>query len=76
MSSVFRRNRSHTKRLPASSGATARMVERTERDLSVSGLTKEDLDLLRMVFRRYPGVREVRLYGSRARGGGPGQFRH
>lgn len=32
------------------------------------GLTSHEIDLLRAVFRRFPAIREVTLYGSRAKG--------
>lgn len=32
------------------------------------GLTPQKIDLLRTVFRRFPAIREVVLYGSRAKG--------
>jgi predicted nucleotidyltransferase len=32
------------------------------------GLTPREIDLIRAVFRRFPAIREVALYGSRAKG--------
>ena len=32
------------------------------------GLTPHEIDLIRAVFRRFPTIREVALYGSRAKG--------
>jgi predicted nucleotidyltransferase len=32
------------------------------------GLTPHEIDLMRAVFRRFPEIREVALYGSRAKG--------
>jgi predicted nucleotidyltransferase len=32
------------------------------------GLTPQEIDLIREVFRRFPAIREVALYGSRAKG--------
>jgi len=32
------------------------------------GLTPHEIDLMREVFRRFPAIREVALYGSRAKG--------
>ncbi|MGH7965703.1 MAG: nucleotidyltransferase domain-containing protein [Candidatus Binatia bacterium] len=32
------------------------------------GLTPHEIDLIRAVFRRFPAIREVALYGSRAKG--------
>ncbi|MBI3800667.1 MAG: nucleotidyltransferase domain-containing protein [Deltaproteobacteria bacterium] len=32
------------------------------------GLTPHEIDLIREVFRRFPAIREVALYGSRAKG--------
>ena len=32
------------------------------------GLTPHEIDLIRGVFRRFPAIREVALYGSRAKG--------
>ena len=36
--------------------------------MKTSGLRDRDLDVLRRIFRRFPCVREVRLFGSRATG--------
>lgn len=36
--------------------------------MKTSGLRDRDLDVLRRTFRRFPCVREVRLFGSRATG--------
>ncbi|MFP4192918.1 MAG: nucleotidyltransferase domain-containing protein [Candidatus Hydrogenedentota bacterium] len=44
------------------------MAERTERNVSLGGLTKVELELLRTVFRHHPELTHVKLHGSRARG--------
>ncbi len=44
------------------------MVKTAPDDTAVHGLSTGVLAILRAIFARYPEIRQVRLYGSRARG--------